>query len=66
MLNFNSEERECFTFDDVLLVPQYNEVKSRSQVDLSYSGHLGNLRIPIWLSPCIRPEVWVYSTVSCL
>lgn len=46
MLNFYSEDRELFTFDDVLLVPQYNEIKSRQDVDLSTGGHL-KLRLPI-------------------
>lgn len=34
------------TFDDVLLVPQYSEVKSRADVDLSMTGPLGKLCIP--------------------
>lgn len=46
MLSF-SDEREFFTFDDVLLVPQYNEVASRSQVDLSSKGKLGYLFAPL-------------------
>lgn len=39
------KDAEYLTFDDVLLVPQYSSVESRSQVDLSH-GKLG-LKIPI-------------------
>lgn len=35
------------TFDDVLLVPQFSEIKSRADVDLSRNGLLGPMRIPI-------------------
>jgi IMP dehydrogenase len=35
------------TFDDVLLVPQYSEVRSRSNVDLSTSVGKAKMRIPI-------------------
>lgn len=35
------------TFDDVLLIPQYSEIKSRADVDLSRKGLLGDMRIPI-------------------
>lgn len=35
------------TFDDVVLVPQYSEVYSRADVDLSTVGLLGEMRLPI-------------------
>jgi IMP dehydrogenase len=41
------EIREALTFDDVLLVPQYSEVKSRSQVDISTEINGLKFRHPI-------------------
>ena len=44
--------RECLCFDDVLLVPQYSEIESRSQVDVS-SNLDENLKfaLPVISSP---------------
>ena len=40
------------TFDDVLLLPQYSNIKSRSEVSLSSKLSEGiNLRVPIIASP---------------
>jgi len=39
------------TFDDVLLVPQYSEIESRSSIDLSVKGSLISLSLPIISSP---------------
>ena len=43
--------KECLSFDDVLLVPQYSDIRSRSEVSLA--NHLGifPLDIPIISSP---------------
>ena len=43
--------KECLSFDDVLLVPQYSDIRSRSEVSLT--NHLGifPLDIPIISSP---------------
>lgn len=41
------DEAPAFTFDDVCLIPQYSEVKSRSDVDLKQKGLLGDFDIPI-------------------
>lgn len=46
------EDREALTYDDVLLVPQYSEITSRSQVDLSVAFEPNcNLAVPIVSSP---------------
>lgn len=44
--------REGLTFDDVLLIPQYSDIKSRSMVDLStkFSRNVP-LKIPLVSSP---------------
>ena len=40
------------TFDDILMVPQYSDVKSRSEVSLSSEISEGlELRVPIIASP---------------
>ena len=39
--------RECLTFDDVLLVPQYSEINSRANVDLSQTVCGINFDIPL-------------------
>ena len=43
--------KKAYTYDDVLLVPQYSDIRSRSEVDIS--GHLGELKLalPIISSP---------------
>ena len=43
--------RECLSFDDVLLVPQYSDIRSRAQVKIG--NHLGifSLGLPIISSP---------------
>lgn len=43
--------KKAYTYDDVLLVPQYSDIRSRSEVDIS--GNLGNLKLtlPIISSP---------------
>jgi IMP dehydrogenase len=42
----------CITFDDVLLVPQYSDIKSRSEVSLSSEISEGiELRVPIIAAP---------------
>jgi len=40
------DESVGLTFDDVLLVPQYSDINSRADVDLSVKGPLGTLRVP--------------------
>ena len=42
---------KAYTYDDVLLVPQYSDIRSRSEVDIS--GRLGELKLtlPIISSP---------------
>lgn len=47
MLQFySSESSDYFTFDDVLLVPQYNEIRSRLDVDLTSGFHI-KLSLPL-------------------
>ena len=43
--------KKAYTYDDVLLVPQYSDIRSRSEVDIS--GRLGELKLtlPIISSP---------------
>ena len=43
--------REALTYNDVLLTPQYSDIRSRSEVDIS--NHLGDIKldIPIIASP---------------
>ena len=43
--------RECLSYNDVLMVPQYSDIKSRSQVNLE--SRLGNksFTLPIISSP---------------
>lgn len=44
--------REALTFDDVLLVPQYSDIRSREEVDLSSRlGPMIDLSLPIIASP---------------
>ena len=37
--------RDCLSFDDVLLVPQYSDVKSRTEVNIE--SRLGNTTFPL-------------------
>lgn len=39
--------QEAYTFDDVILVPQYSEIASRSEVDISTTIGTIRLKIPI-------------------
>ena len=44
--------QKCLSYDDVLLVPQYSEIASRSEIDISTD--LGNgfkLSLPVIASP---------------
>ena len=44
--------QEALTYDDVLLVPQYSEIRSRSEIDLSVELRKGiKLNIPIVSAP---------------
>lgn len=48
--------REMLSYDDVMIIPQYSEVNSRSEVDISTtlktkSGENINLKIPVIASP---------------
>lgn len=44
--------KEVFTYDDLLLVPQYSDIRSREEVDLSTSlDNLLTLELPIIASP---------------
>ncbi len=44
--------KEALTYDDVLLVPQYSDIKSRSEVDLtSYLDDITSFEVPIISSP---------------
>ena len=43
--------REALTYQDVLLVPQYSDIASRSEVDISVNLHDIKLNIPIIASP---------------
>ena len=43
--------KEAFTYDDMLIVPQYSDITSRSEVDISNNLGHRKLRIPIIASP---------------
>ena len=44
--------KEALTYDDVLLVPQYSDIESRSEVDITSSIDSSHyLRVPIISSP---------------
>jgi len=46
------EDKLALTYDDVLLVPQYSKITSRTQVDLSVAFEPNcNLSVPIISSP---------------
>lgn len=50
MLKYKEEKQLCF--DDILMVPQYSEVESRSDVDLRMPFGLGSyLELPVIASP---------------
>ena len=44
-------KRQTHSFDDVLLVPQYSDIKSRAEIDLSRELGSKSLQIPIISSP---------------
>ena len=44
-------KRQTHSFDDVLLAPQYSDIESRSEIDLSRSLGSNSLSIPIISSP---------------
>ena len=50
-MNRETKFRECLSYDDVLLVPQYSDIRSRAEVDIS--SQLGPTRfaLPIISSP---------------
>ena len=44
--------KQALSFDDVLLVPQYSEITSRTEIKISQSlAHLGNFSLPIISAP---------------
>ena len=47
--------KEALTYDDVLLVPQYSDIKSRSEISIAYSltgnGPTTRLSLPLIASP---------------
>ena len=44
-------KRQTHSFDDVLLVPQYSDIESRSEIDLSRTLGNKDFQIPIMSSP---------------
>ena len=45
---------EALTYDDVLLLPQYSDITSRSEIDVSVDlGRSLKLDLPIFSSPMI-------------
>ena len=44
-------KRQTHSFDDVLLVPQYSDIESRSEIDLSRQRGTNTYQIPIISSP---------------
>ena len=44
-------KRQTYSFDDVLLVPQYSDIESRSEIDLSRTLGSCSLAMPIISSP---------------
>ncbi len=48
----SSNNSEALTYDDVLLQPQYSEIRSRSEIDIGADlGRGVNLKLPIFSSP---------------
>jgi len=44
--------KQAFSFDDVLLTPQYSEITSRSEIDIrSFLRNVGHLSLPVISSP---------------
>ena len=44
--------QEALTYDDVLLIPQYSDIRSRSEIDISTDMGSGlRLELPIFASP---------------
>lgn len=58
-MSFDPESRTCVSFDDVLLVPKYSEIKSRHDVELEITDWEGDsiqagdasFRLPIFAAP---------------
>jgi IMP dehydrogenase len=58
-MSFDPQTRVCFSFDDVLLVPQYSKIESRHDIDVEVTGWEGesirvgdfSLKFPIFASP---------------
>lgn len=50
MLRFKNDQT-YLTFDDVALVPKYNPVSSRSEVNLTTTNNLGSFALPLVSSP---------------
>ena len=46
-----SKMKQTYSFDDVLLVPQKSNIKSRSEVDISSNLSKNNFRLPVIASP---------------
>ena len=46
------DKKAALSYDDVLLVPQYSDIRSRSEIDIGTSLGKGlNLKLPIFSSP---------------
>ncbi len=43
--------KEAVTYDDMLMVPQYSDIESRSQINISNKMGHRTLRVPIISSP---------------
>jgi len=58
--------RECLSFDDVLLVPQYSDIETRKEVNLSsrLSDEL-HLTLPIISSPMDTVTEWQMAAAMC-
>ena len=46
--------KEAVTYDDMLIVPQYSDIESRKEVDISNSLGHRKFRIPIIATPTDR------------
>ena len=47
----NTEFRLCYGYDDLLLVPRYSDLKSRSEADPSFTFGEDKYKLPIIMSP---------------
>ena len=55
------DKKAALSYDDVLLVPQYSDIRSRSEIDIGTSLGKGlNLKLPIFSSPMdtISEKAW--------